>query len=333
MINSIGDIERQLYVDDSRREDFIRLMEQDGVVTGFESEIHRKDGRVIWISENARAVRSSQGEIEYYEGTVVDISARKHSEVLHQEKEAAEAANRAKSQFLAHMSHELRTPLNGVIGMLDLLIETSLSQQQQRYASIARSSADLLLSLINEILDLSKIEAGKLELEHIDFELRAVLESALEMLAPKARQKGLELSLDMPPEHSLPVRGDPQRLQQIVVNLLSNAIKFTQHGHVLVRLTLEAESTEKYVVRIAVEDTGIGIPAERLNRLFRPFSQVDASTTRQFGGTGLGLAISKQLVGTDARHRSACEAKSAPVRRSGFACRWKRSTGQNRRLA
>jgi PAS domain S-box-containing protein len=296
LINSIGDIERQLYVDDSRREDFIRLMEQDGVVTGFESEIHRKDGRVIWISENARAVRSSHGEIEYYEGTVVDISARKHSEVLHQEKEAAEAANRAKSQFLAHMSHELRTPLNGVIGMLDLLIETSLSQQQQRYASIARSSADLLLSLINEILDLSKIEAGKLELEHVDFELRGVLESALEMLAPKARQKGLELSLDMPPEHSLPVRGDPQRLQQIVVNLLSNAIKFTQHGHVLVRLTLEAESTEKYVVRIAVEDTGIGIPAERLNRLFRPFSQVDASTTRQFGGTGLGLAISKQLV-------------------------------------
>jgi PAS domain S-box-containing protein len=296
LIGSIGDIERQLYVDDSRRDDFIRLMEEDGVVTGFESEIYRKEGDVIWISENARAVRNARGEIEYYEGTVIDISARKRSEVLHQEKEAAEAANRAKSQFLAHMSHELRTPLNGVIGMLDLLIETSLSGQQQRYASIARSSADLLLSLINEILDLSKIEAGKLELEQIDFELRTVLESALEMLAPKARQKGLELSLIMPPEHSLPLRGDSQRLQQIIVNLLSNAIKFTQRGHVLLRLTLEAESTEQCMVRIAVEDTGIGIPAERLNRLFRPFSQVDASTTRQFGGTGLGLAISKQLV-------------------------------------
>src|ERR1700690_1962443 len=164
LMRSIGDIERQLYVIPSRRDDFVRLMERDGVVTGFESEIYRKDRSVIWISENARAVRNLLGEIEYYEGTVVDISSRKQSEQLHREKEAAEAANRAKSQFLAHMSHELRTPLNGVIGMLDLLHETSLSDQQQRYASIARSSADLLLGLINQILDLSKIEAGKLEL-------------------------------------------------------------------------------------------------------------------------------------------------------------------------
>ena len=280
----------------NRREDFVRLMERDGVVTGFESEIYRKDKTVIWISENARAVRNLEGQIEYYEGTVIDISARKQSENLHREKEAAEASNRAKSQFLAHMSHELRTPLNGVIGMLDLLTETALSQQQQRYASIARSSADLLLSLINEILDLSKIEAGKLELEQIDFDLRALIEGALEMLGSKARQKGLELALHMAPEESLAVRGDPQRLQQVIVNLLGNAIKFTAQGQVQVRVVVESSADERVIVRLAVQDSGVGIPAERLDRLFKPFSQVDTSTTRQFGGTGLGLSICKQLI-------------------------------------
>jgi PAS domain S-box-containing protein len=296
LMRSIGDIERQLYVIPSRRDDFVRLMERDGVVTGFESEIYRKDRSVIWISENARAVRNLLGEIEYYEGTVVDISSRKQSEQLHREKEAAEAANRAKSQFLAHMSHELRTPLNGVIGMLDLLHETSLSDQQQRYASIARSSADLLLGLINQILDLSKIEAGKLELDEVDFELRPLIEAALEMLGSKARQKGLELTLNMPPELSVRALGDARRLQQVIVNLLSNAVKFTARGQVQVRVTKVSETDDGIVIRLAVEDTGIGIPEDRLNRLFRPFSQVDASTTRQFGGTGLGLAISKEII-------------------------------------
>ena len=296
LMQSIGDIERQLYVTPSRRDDFVLLMERDGMVTGFESEIFRKDQSVIWISENARAVRNLLGEIEYYEGTVFDISSRKQSEQLHREKEAAEAANRAKSQFLAHMSHELRTPLNGVIGMLDLLHETTLSDQQQRYASIARSSADLLLGLINQILDLSKIEAGKLELDEVDFELRPLIEAALEMLGSKARQKGLELTLNMPPELSVTSLGDARRLQQVVVNLLSNAVKFTARGQIQVRVTKESETDDDIAIRVAVEDTGIGIPEDRLNRLFRPFSQVDASTTRQFGGTGLGLAISKQIV-------------------------------------
>jgi PAS domain S-box-containing protein len=296
LVNSIGDIRRQLYVSDDRRDDFIRLMEAQGVVTGFESEIYRKDGSVIWISESARAVRGATGQIEYYEGTVVDISERKQAETLGREKEAAEAANRAKSQFLANMSHELRTPLNGVIGMLDLLTDTTLSTQQQRYASIARSSADLLLSVINQILDFSKIEAGKLELEQTDFELRPLVESALEMLSAKAMQKKIELALNIPPELPLAVRGDPHRLRQVIVNLLNNAIKFTDHGQVQVRVTVESETIDKIVIRMAVEDTGIGIPTERLSRLFQSFSQVDTSTTRQFGGTGLGLAISKQIV-------------------------------------
>ncbi len=194
------------------------------------------------------------------------------------------------------MSHELRTPLNGVIGMLDLMLEAADSPQQKRYATIGRSSADLLLAVINQILDFSKIEAGKLDIEHLDFRLRQVMEETLDMLATKAAHKGLELALDMPPELAGAVRGDSRRLQQVVVNLLGNAIKFTERGQVQVRLTVEREDDCQMLVRIAVEDTGIGVPKDRLDRLFHAFSQVDASTTRQFGGTGLGLAISKQLV-------------------------------------
>ncbi len=296
LIEGIGDIERQLYVDADRRHVFKRLMDEQEVISNFESQIYRRDRSIIWISESARVVRDEQGQIEYYEGTVVDISERKHSEVLSREKETAEAANQAKSQFLANMSHELRTPLNGVIGMLDLLNETSPTPQQNRYITIARSSADLLLSTINQILDFSKIEAGKLELESVDFNLRAIIEESLEIVASKAAQKGLELALNMPLGLPPAVRGDAHRLRQIVVNLLGNAIKFTERGQVQVRLSVAADTSEKLTIRVAVEDTGIGIPADRRERLFRSFSQVDASTTRQFGGTGLGLAISKQLV-------------------------------------
>jgi Amt family ammonium transporter len=293
LIDSIGNIERQLYVNPERRHEFIRAMAKDGVIANFESQIYRRDGSVIWISESARAVCDSHGNLEYYEGTVEDITERKQAEALFREKEAA---NRAKSQFLANMSHELRTPLNGVIGMLDLLLEASESPQSRRYASIAHSSANLLLSVINQILDFSKIEAGKLELETIEFSLRAVLEESLEMLAGKAAQKGLELALDMPAGMSTAVEGDPHRFRQVIVNLLGNAIKFTDRGHVRVRVGVLSETTERIIIFVAIEDTGIGVPADRLKQLFRSFSQVDASTTRQFGGTGLGLAISKQLV-------------------------------------
>jgi Amt family ammonium transporter len=271
-------------------------MDEHGSVTNFESQIYRRNGSVIWISESGRAVRDANGNIEFYEGTVEDITERKQAEALLCEKEAAEAASRAKSEFLANMSHELRTPLNGVIGMLDLLLEAAESPQQKRYGTIARTSADLLLAVINQILDFSKIEAGKLEIEHVDFRLRQIMEETLDMLAAKAAHKGLELALDMPPDLVGPARGDPHRLQQVVVNLLSNAIKFTERGQVKVHVAIEREDDRQMLARVAVEDTGIGVPKERLDRLFQAFSQVDASTTRQFGGTGLGLAISKQLI-------------------------------------
>jgi PAS domain S-box-containing protein len=316
---SITDVGRQLYVDPGRREQLIELLRRDATVTGFESQVYRRDGEVIWISENARAVHDAAGNLSYYEGSVEDVTKRKQAEELHRQKEAAEAASRAKSQFLANMSHEIRTPLNGVVGMLELLAATPLEPQQQRFARVARSSADSLLRLINDILDFSKIEAGKLELEEFDFDVRRLVEDVAEMFAERVQAKGLELSCAIEPDVPAVVRGDADRLRQVLVNLTNNAIKFTDRGRVAVRVAVKpagnrqeavgsrqnadrseqesaGESAEFCTLAFEVSDTGIGIPADRLDRLFKSFSQIDASTTRKFGGTGLGLAVCKQLV-------------------------------------
>ncbi|HXF63629.1 MAG TPA: response regulator [Caldilineaceae bacterium] len=256
----------------------------------------RKDGTLYTEQMTITPVMDEQGQITHFIAVKLDISRRKEMEAqLAEARDKALEASRLKSEFLANMSHEIRTPLNGIIGMIDLLLDTDLDPEQREFAETVRTSGDSLLSIINEILDFSKIEAGRLELEAQPFSLNECIAEALDILAPKAANKRLELAYYV--DASVPdmMIGDVTRLRQVLVNLVGNAVKFTEQGEVVVTVKGRPRDGGRIELEFAVKDTGIGIHPEQLSLLFQPFTQVDASTTRRFGGTGLGLTISKRL--------------------------------------
>jgi PAS domain S-box-containing protein len=288
----------------------------------------RKDGSVIWGQLDVSLQRDAAGEPAYVIAVVQDITERKRLDAeLRQAKEAAEAANRAKDEFLANVSHEIRTPMNAILGMAELALDTPLSAEQREYLSIVMSSAEALLRVINDLLDFAKIEAGKLELDRADFSLRRALGETLRALALRPHRKGLELACRIAPEVPDALVGDPSRLRQVLLNLVGNAIKFTERGEVVVRVEAGGEPTPiepdpslpgpgpSQVLHFSVSDTGIGIPREKQETIFQAFEQADNSTTRRYEGTGLGLSISARLV---ALMGGRLTVESAPGRGSTF---------------
>jgi two-component system, sensor histidine kinase and response regulator len=294
------------------------IIMRDGVIRDYESRLRRTDGSILWCAESVRAEYDAAGKsVTQFEGVAVDITFRKRAQQeLTAARDAALETARLKSEFLANMSHEIRTPLNGIIGMSALLHDSPLDNEQREYADIIGASAQSLLTIVNDVLDFSKMSAGKLVFEKLDFDLTDTVESVVKLMRERARQKHLELKLVIDPEIPYLVRGDPTRLRQVLSNLLGNAIKFTHEGEVSVSVTYADATEDEVIILFAVTDTGIGISPDAMRGLFQPFHQADGSTTRKYGGTGLGLAISAQLV---ERMGGKIEASSVPGQGSTFS--------------
>jgi PAS domain S-box-containing protein len=259
----------------------------------------KSDGKRVWLSISGMPVFHTDGVFRGYRGTGSDITALHETQQdLIEAKEAAEQANRAKSEFLAIMSHEIRTPMNGVIGMTDLLMESKLDDKQKHFAQIIQDSGAALMRIINDILDLSRLEAQRITLEQAEFEYSSVVSGVVDILQPQAREKGIELNYEIDEQVHGSYLGDYGRLRQVMVNLVGNAIKFTRQGSISIKIDRVGGDTQNPRLRTEINDTGIGIPADAIAKLFKSFTQVDASTSRRYGGTGLGLAICRKIVET-----------------------------------
>jgi PAS domain S-box-containing protein len=293
----IGAPFKDCFTDPERAEAGIKRVLSEKSVTDYELTARARDGKQTVVSYNATTFYDRSRKLQGVFAAARDVTERKRVEAeLQQAKAAAESASRTKSDFLASMSHEIRTPMNAIMGIADLLAKTALTAEQDKFVQIFRRSGDNLLNLINDILDLSKVEASQLDLERTGFSLSDHLEKVIEMVAPRAHEKGLILVCEIAPKVSNDLVGDPTRLRQVLLNLLGNAIKFTASGTVSLKVEPQKDSTVPTALRFTVSDTGIGIPDDKLATIFERFTQADSSTTRRFGGSGLGLTISRRLV-------------------------------------
>lgn len=293
----IGAPFKDCFTDPARAETAIKRVLAEKSVTDYELTARARDGKQTVVSYNATTFYDRSRTLKGVFAAARDVTERKRVEVeLQQAKAAAESASRTKSDFLASMSHEIRTPMNAIMGIADLLAKTALTPEQDKFVQIFRRSGDNLLNLINDILDLSKVEASQLDLERTGFSLSDHLEKVMEMVAPRAQEKTLTLVCEIAPGVNNDLIGDPTRLRQVLLNLLGNAIKFTQSGSVSLRVEPHADCAVPTALRFTVTDTGIGIADDKLDRVFERFTQADSSTTRRFGGSGLGLTISRRLV-------------------------------------